>query len=268
MDKTDVTNAQFAAVREGHGLRHRRRAQAARGRFSRRAAGKPGRRLGRLLAAESSRAAQRSLSVVELRSRRELAASAGPRQRHSAARITFRSCRSPTRMPQAYAKWAGKRLPTEAEWEFAARGGLAGKPFVWGDEFRPNGKWMANTHQGHFPDQRHRRRRLSPALRRSRSFRRTDTACTTWPATSGSGPATGIALTTTKQLAAGGGVTRNPQGPRSSFDPAEPNEPRRCIAADRSSAPINTARATSWGPAAKARSARERTTWAFAAWRA
>src|SRR5215469_2555261 len=53
---------------------------------------------------------------------------------------------------QAYAKWAGKRLPTEAEWEFAARGGLAGQPFMWGDTFRPNGKWMANTHQGHFPD--------------------------------------------------------------------------------------------------------------------
>lgn len=53
----------------------------------------------------------------------------------------------------AYTKWAGKRMPTEAEWEFAARGGLAGKTFVWGDEFRPDGKWMANTHQGHFPNQ-------------------------------------------------------------------------------------------------------------------
>src|SRR5580658_2182006 len=53
---------------------------------------------------------------------------------------------------EAYAKWAGKRLPTEAEWEFAARGGLTGKPFVWGDSFRPDGKWMANTFQGHFPN--------------------------------------------------------------------------------------------------------------------
>jgi sulfatase modifying factor 1 len=63
---------------------------------------------------------------------------------HPVVHVAYRDC-------EAYANWAGKDLPTEAEWEYAARGGLDGAEFAWGEEFMPQKRYMANTWQGDFP---------------------------------------------------------------------------------------------------------------------
>ncbi|HZP23050.1 MAG TPA: formylglycine-generating enzyme family protein [Terriglobales bacterium] len=127
---------------------------------------------------------------------------------------------------QAYAKWAGKRLPTEAEWEFAARGGLAGKPFVWGDSFRPGGKWMANTHQGHFPDRDTGEDGyvgIAPAEKYPPNrYGLYDMAGNVWQWTSD-----WYRPDYYQQLAAAGSVARNPQGPGSSYDPSEPGDRKK-----------------------------------------
>jgi formylglycine-generating enzyme required for sulfatase activity len=127
---------------------------------------------------------------------------------------------------EAYARWAGQRLPTEAEWEFAARGGLAGKPFVWGDKFRPQGKWMANTHQGHFPNSDTGEdgfAGIAPVAQyAANGYGLYDMAGNVWQWTSD-----WYRPDYYQQLITAGGVARNPQGPQSAFDPDEPNQPKK-----------------------------------------
>ena len=126
----------------------------------------------------------------------------------------------------AYALWVDRRLPTEAEYEFAARGGRAGQIYAWGDEMHPHGETMANTFQGIFPvedtgDDGHRG--TSPAKQfPPNGYGLYDLTGNVWEWVSD-----WYRPDYYRQLATRGEVARNPRGPDASFDPAEPGVPKR-----------------------------------------
>jgi sulfatase modifying factor 1 len=126
----------------------------------------------------------------------------------------------------AFAKWDGKRLPTEAEGEFAARGGLSGKLYPWGDEFTPGGHEMANTFQGHFPDRdtgEDGYTGTGPVAQFApNGYGLYDVAGNVWEWTSD-----WYRPDYYGQLALAGSVARNPRGPDTPFDPSEPTEKKR-----------------------------------------
>jgi sulfatase modifying factor 1 len=127
---------------------------------------------------------------------------------------------------EAYARWAGKRLPTEAEFEWAARGGLDRKKFVWGDELKPDGKFRANTFQGNFPNKNTGEDGFLATAPvgtfAPNEFGLFDVAGNVWEWCSDWYRADYYAA-----LARQGSIARNPQGPADSLDPREPGTAKR-----------------------------------------
>lgn len=126
----------------------------------------------------------------------------------------------------AYAKWAGKRLPTEAEWEWAARAGLTNKPFTWGTEPVENGKPKANIWQGHFPDRNTTTdgfARVAPVKSfGANAYGLYDIAGNVWEWCSDWYRSDSYAQAGSKKLV-------NPAGPAASYDPEEPTVPKRVV---------------------------------------